>query len=441
MAERHTDDGRRKDDSTGETERQDGPTSASADGPTDGGNASSTAGGTKRRTFMKTVGAVAAFGGASTLMGRASAASFTPSPSGEVTVDPGEYTWDGSSLEIGSGDALVGGGSKGDVVVNLESGTMYGSVQGRLENIVVRGQNPQPQAGLDVHPGATIDGFVWPEGGQQDRDFCFYTPTGGSEGATIRNSAWAFMVNNGAYTDKMPMTFENCAAVNNNIAGIRVGHEEASGTTYVRNCLIAVTRDVPNDSTNSSNARGLRLRHSGHFVVENCYFVYRDVRGASNPIVFHDEAAGGTVEIRDCAFYNDAGGDLVRDKTGGEVDVTIEDCTVTGSGSSGIEPEYSGSGVSEDGSVSFPLPSQVTGYAAADEIEGVGEGIGPWDGSAQTVDQPSGDSSNSSSTSDDTTSTAADTTTDRSTTDNSTASTTTGDTPDWASGSCTPDDA
>ncbi len=342
--------------------------------------------------MMKAVGATAALGGLGALTGNVAAADVNL-PGGGVSIPAGEYEWDGSGLDAGSGEAIVGEGGAGDVVLNLESGTMDGSIEGRLENVVVRGANPESKSGIDLYPGATVDGFVWPEGGQQSEDRAFYTPDGGNDRLTIRNAAWGWMVNNGAYIDKPPVTMENCAAVNNNIANVRVGHRDGtdeSETTYIRNTLIAVTDDIENDDTNVPHSRGLRLRSPADLVVENCWFVYLDVDGAADLIELHDGAAGSTVTIRDCSFYNDSGGDLVRDKSGGQMDVTIENCTVAGSGSRNIEPAYSGSGVTEDDSVTFPFPSTVTGYAAADEIAGVGEGIGPWgNGPAEPTDDDS----------------------------------------------------
>jgi hypothetical protein len=361
---------------------QDGPT-------TDVSEADERTGRVGRRSVMKALGATAALGSLGALSGTVAAAPVDLS-GGDTTIPAGEYEWDGSGLDNDSGEAIVGEGSPGDVVLNLESGTMDGSIEGRLENVVVRGANYEAKSGINLYPGTTVDGFVWPEGGQQSEDRALYTPDGGNNRITVRNSAWGWMVNNGAYLDKPPVTMENCAAVNNNIANIRVGHRDGTDedeTTFVRNCLIAVTEDIPNDDTNSPNARGVRLRNPADLVIENCWFIYLDVDGTADLIELHDGAAGSTVEIRNCAFYNDSGGDLVRDKSDGQMDVTIENCTVTGSGSRTIEPDFDGSGVTEDDSVTFPLPSAVTGYAAADEIEGVGQGIGPWGGSAsQPID-------------------------------------------------------
>ncbi|NIB98554.1 twin-arginine translocation signal domain-containing protein [Halobacterium sp. R2-5] len=376
MAKRHTE----------RNDAQDDPNTDNAanDEATDGEHS------VNRRTFVKALGAATAVGGTANLVGNARAVSdlsSATSPDGEVTLDPGEYAW-GGGLDIGSGDALIGGGEKGDVVLNLESGTMDGSIEGSLENIVVRGSNPEAKSGINLYPGATVDGFVWPEGGQQSEDRALYTPDGGNDRLTLRNSAWGRMVNNGAYLDKPPVTIENCAAVNNNIANIRVGHRDGtdeSETTYIRNSLVAVTGDISSDSTNSPHARGIRLRHPAHLVIENCWIVFFDVDGTADLIELHDGAAGSTVEIRNCAFYNDSDGDLVRDKSGGQMDVTIEDCVVAGSGSRNIEPDYSGNGVVEDDSVDYPLPSEVTGYAAADEIEGFDPNVNPWDGSTATT--------------------------------------------------------
>ncbi|WP_336035046.1 right-handed parallel beta-helix repeat-containing protein [Halobacterium yunchengense] len=391
MANSHPDRDDVQDEPTSGDDTQAPPTGDDAhaqDGPTGEEDAQAAPTSLSRRSFAKALGAAAVFGAGSSVVGSASAVSDLDaalSPDGEVTLDPGEYDWDGSGFDIGSGDALVGGGEPGDVVLNLEGGTMDGGVEGRLENVVVRGANPESKSGLDVHPGATVDGFVWPEGGQQSEDRAMYSPNGGDERLTIRNSAWAWMANNGAYIDKPATTMENCAAVNNNIANVRVGHSDGTSedeTTYIRNTLVAVTEEVASDDTNSANARGIRLREPGNLVIENCWFVYLDVPGTADLVELHDGAAGSTVTIRDCVFYNDSDGDLVRDKSGGEMDVTIENCTVAGSGSTNVEPDYEGSGVEEVDEVSVPLPSEVTGYAAADEIEGVGEGVGPWDGEA-----------------------------------------------------------
>lgn len=378
MAKRHNADGAEKDDVTDRSVDNDAPTGAED-------------GGSSRRSVLKGVAAAAAaVGTVGGLPGGAAAQGELPlEPDGEVTLEPGEYTWDGSQIQIGPDAALVGGGSAGDVVLNLESGTMHGEIEGTLENVVVRGANPEAKAGLNVNPGATVDGFVWPEGGQQSEDRALYTPEGGDERLTIRNSAWGWMANNGAYIDKPPVTMENCAAVNNNIAGIRVGHRDGTSegqTTNVRNSLVAVTADIPSDDTNSPNARGIRVRAPGHIVIENCYFIYLDVNGPANPIEVHDEAAGATVEIRNCTFYNDTDQELLRDKSGGSADITVENCVAVGSGNLEMEgADVSESDLSADGDVSFPLPSDVTGNPAADEIKGVESGLGPWNGSVSVA--------------------------------------------------------
>lgn len=320
------------------------------------------------------------------IMGTASAATDGPTlealldRSGTVTVPPGTYAWDGDRLEVGGDETLVGGGTPGATVWQLEDGTMEGTIEGRFRNVVVRGANPAPKAGIDLLPGAEVDGFVWPEGGQQDEDRALYTPDGGDERVVVRRSAWAWMANNGAYLDKPAVTIDRCAAVNNNIAGIRVGHRDGTDEdrlTHVKNSLIAVTREVASDDTNSANARGLRIRHPCRVLVENCTFVYLDVPGTADLIEIHDEAAGAEVTIRNCTFYNDSPGKLVRDKADGDAQVTLEGCTVAGTGNREVEPDVEGSGLRES-PIAAPLPSQVTGYRAADAIDGVGPGIGPW---------------------------------------------------------------
>ncbi|SHH02908.1 hypothetical protein SAMN05443636_1667 [Halobaculum gomorrense] len=70
--------------------------------------------------------------------------------------------------------------------------------------------------------------------------------------------------------------------------------------------------------------------------------------------------------------------------------MTVENCTFQGSGSDRIEPDYHGNGI-VDGAPEFPLPSDVTGYAVSDEIDGIEPGVGPWgDGSVSVDSDPVG---------------------------------------------------
>lgn len=333
-----------------------------------------------RRGLLKSAGAAVALGTVGLLGKRVGAQSgeAITSADGSVTVPPGEYTWDGDGFDVSG--SLVGGGDPGDVVYNLEGGSMDGSVSGRVENIVVRGSNPESKAGVNLEPGCTVDGFIWPEGGQEDEDRAFYTPDGGDDRVTLRNSAWAFMSNNGAYLDKPPVLIENCASVNNNIAGIRVGHRDGTSgglTSYVRNTLIAATAEIPYDSTNSGNARGLRVRHPGTIVIENCYFLYLDVEGSGNLIEIEDEAAGSDVIIRNCTFYNESGGSIVADDSGGSVNITMEGCVAAGGGSYDVEG-VDDPGLTEVDDVTIPSPGAITGYSVANQIESVRPGVGPW---------------------------------------------------------------
>ena len=312
---------------------------------------------------------------------------------GEVAIRPGRYAWNGY-LDIGSdGHVYADGGPDTVTFVLDDDAETNGTIEGALENVVLEGVNSESKAGYDLHPGAYVDGFIWPGGGQQDEDRAFYTPDGGDERIVLRNSAWAWFVSDGAYCDKPPMTVENCASVNNNISGIRVGHRDGTpddATSYVRNCLIAATDDILNDSINSSNARGISVRHPGHIVIEGCYFLYRDVDGAGPLINLDDDAVGATVEIRDCVFYNDSGSHIVRDKSDGGIDVTVENCYVAGDGNREIEPDYDGSGLVEVDSVAIPTPAEVTGHESANYIDGPDYAAYPWSGDT-TVPDDGGD--------------------------------------------------
>jgi len=142
---------------TDETTENDSPSIESED-PT----------GSVRRDFLKaagTLGGLTALGafGSTALAANPTVASYLDQ-SGDVTIPAGSYDWHGSGISVSSGDTLRGDGNPGDVTWNLVEGTMDGYVEGTLSNIVVRGLNQQTKAGIDLYPGATIDGFVWPDG-------------------------------------------------------------------------------------------------------------------------------------------------------------------------------------------------------------------------------------------------------------------------------------
>ena len=139
-----------------------------------------------RREFLATASAV---GGAVALAGCSMFSRSRPSATVRdiprhavreiLQFPPGTYPWKGQPFHVKQDGELVGGGSKGDVVWKLDAGTMAGSVTGRLTNVVVRGHNHRSKAGIDLYPGSTVEGFVWPEGGQRSQDRAFYTPSGG----------------------------------------------------------------------------------------------------------------------------------------------------------------------------------------------------------------------------------------------------------------------
>ena len=321
-----------------------------------------------------------------------------------VVVPEGTYEWDGGGLDTGDGE-IIGAGDPGDVVFNLSSGaTMDGSVDngGTLSNIVVNGANGESKSGINTPPGATVDEFIWGAGGQQDEDRAFYSPDGGEERMTIRNSLWANLVSDGAYVDKPPVLVENCVSINNNVSGIRIGHRDGTpsdATSYVRNCLVACVDDIENDSINSSVGRGLRMRHPGHFVIENCWFVYlEESSGAANPVELHDEAEGSTVELRNCHFHNETSEAVFRVK-GDETQssLTVEDCTFSGGGSMEFEMDYDGNGLTVDDSVVVPYPSEITGVPQADDTPRFDPSAGPFDPDyespepSEPIDDGSGD--------------------------------------------------
>lgn len=284
----------------------------------------------------------------------------------EVTIPPGTYEWRGTGLTANS--KIVGGGDQGDVVLELVSGTMDGTVHGTLENIVVRGRNLASKAGIDHHPGGVIDGFCWPEGGNRDQDRAIYHPTGG-ERTVIRDTCVAGLANNGAYVDKSPVTVERSAFLNNNIANLRVGHADVDTTSksVIRDTLIAVTSS-PRVGVDAStqNPVGLRIRHPGRFVIENCWLVFTEDGSSADGLV---ELRGDDIEaeFRNTHFYNDSEAPLIAN-IGSNNSVTLTGCTATGSGRMSTAAIDSGSFTESDAPV--PLPSTVTGFPQADESYG-----------------------------------------------------------------------
>lgn len=297
-------------------------------------------------------------------------------------IPPGTYQWNGSGLN--ASNRLVGNGDTGDVVLELQSGSMSGSVRGSLENIVVRGLNHESKAGIDLYPGGEIDGFCWPDGGDKDQDRAIFHPNPGTR-TSIRNTCVAGMANNGAYVDKAPVTVENSAFLNNNIANLRVGHRAGSNreaTSYISNSLIAVTSSVRTGVENASqNPVGLRIRHPGQFVVENCWLVFTSGAPPADGII---ELRGDdiTAEFRNCHFYNDTKNDLILD-AGSNNRATLSNCTVSGSGKTDISVE-STSGSPTKTSVRVPAPSAITGFSEADESYGFDLTEHPFDSTGVT---------------------------------------------------------
>jgi len=361
------------------------------DGRTDGGSDRSAdeTGTSGRRTFLKTVGvaAAAAVAGGGTLASGALAANGSAdsylSQSGNVTVPKGTYNWSGTQFNVSSGDSFVGGGNPGDVVFDLQSGTFGGDNSGTIQNITVRGSNPSGKAELYLRPGSLTDGFVWPEGAQTGSSRAFKSPEtsySASAMATVRHAAVGYCGNNTGYCDYFPFTVENCVFANNNISNWRAGHaglsNPTSATTTIKNTTIAVTRSGNTDGSNSLNMRGLRVRQPGNVVVDGCYFVFKNVSGVGTPIELHS-GAGGDLTIKNSHFYVESGVGPIIDNSAG-YNITINDCTYdSAAGSLNVGASYSGNGFTAQ-SVTVPLPSEVTGMPAADDIVGIGPGETPW---------------------------------------------------------------
>jgi uncharacterized membrane protein YgcG len=298
-----------------------------------------------------------------------------------VVIPAGSYEWHGDDLDTGPG-SIVGNGNPGDVTFNITQGTLDGSVAGDLENIVVRGDNPSPKAGIDLEENGVIDGVALTGKQTELEDRAFYHPDGG-ERRYLRNAAWGWCASDGAYLDKAIQTVDSVFAANCNISHVRLGHRfgtDTEATSYLSNSVIALTRRPPyNNEVDAYYTRGLRLREPCNLVVENCYFVWYDVTGdGGNAVELHDEAAGATVEFTNCHWYTESDTDLINDKSGGNIDVTINDCTVAGPGNHDVGvSSYAGTGFTEQ-SVDVPMPSDITGIPQADDLDAINTDMPPF---------------------------------------------------------------
>lgn len=255
-----------------------------------------------------------------------------------VEIPTGTYVWDGGGLDFSAdNDVLVGLGNPGDVQWDLTGtfqGGMYGGDNVRWENVQINGDNPDPKAGIDVGSSSVMKNIYWLDGGQQSEDRFTYGGNAGGGRATIQNSLWGQMGNNGWYVDHIPATIENCVSVNNNVSGMRVGHADISNpngsTTYIRDSQIYVAQEPPTDGSNSSNGRGVRIREACDIVIDNCTFVYEDVNGASQPVVISDKVSGDVnLTVQNCDFVINSGSMPVEDESGNH-NVTVTNCRVAG---------------------------------------------------------------------------------------------------------------
>lgn len=294
-------------------------------------------------------------------------------PGAAVVVPLADYRWDGEGLDP-EGGTLVGTRENGEqTTLRVGDGArVHGWFEDcEVRNLTVAGENGRSKAGFYLAGGATVSGVVWVDGARRDEDRAFYTPSGVDAPNRLVGCCWARAMNNGAYVDKAPATFVRCAALNNNIAGIRVGDRAGvGGETVLDRCLVACTERPPENERGLTNARGLRLRQEGHVTVRDSWFVYAD--GYGSCVEIHDGAVGDSslTFAGRIHFHREGGGRLIDDKTGGAVPVRWDDATVTVSGDGDYDwrgcepPEWTEIPASEAG---VPTPSALTGVARADD--------------------------------------------------------------------------
>jgi len=231
----------------------------------------------------------------------------------DMVVDPGTYQWDGSGRTF-DGIILYGKGNPGDVVLEVQPGsTVDGEWPngGGIVNIRIRGVSDTSKAGWDIHDNTHVERYIYMDGGPKaPEDRHFYTP-GGSQTATVTQSAWYGAVNNGAYTDSNPMDYSYCVAQDNNIANIRIG---SGGDDYVSDTVIAIIDGVESDGSNSPNCRGLRVRQPTTAHVTRTLFDWRDATGAASPISCHE--SNTDLDLDHVVIYNETSNPAIRDKAG-----------------------------------------------------------------------------------------------------------------------------
>ena len=270
----------------------------------------------------------------------------------DMSIDPGTYVWDGNGPDL-NGITLYGKGNPGDVVLEVQDGSTFsgdGRNGGGYVNIRTTGTGfDDSKSGMNIGNGSRIRLFVHRDGLYADEDRFFYTPDGGGDRNEITQSSWVGSPSDGAYTDKPLMTFRHCVAENNNISQYRTGHRDGTdvdaGNDYMYDSICAVTDTVPNDSINSKNARGLRIRHPLlEMHVVRSLFDYRDFDGASGLIVWDDDATAGELHLDRCVFYNEGPGDLINDQWG-DLDIILDgDVVIGGPGNMSFEGNVSGPG-------------------------------------------------------------------------------------------------
>lgn len=289
-----------------------------------------------------------------------------------VTVEPGTYTWDEESIEIPDHSAVRSSSNTEHVTLELGTTMQITLEDGAiLDGFHVSGSNPEPKAGIDLGEGVDLHRFVWPEGGNQPEDRAIYAP-GHSTPAVVTYSLWANMGNNGAYTDNGPVRYTRCAAINNNIAGMRTGAADAddpyADESVVRDCLVACLSEPPTDGGNSSNGRGIRAREPGVLVIDGGWFVYEGDYG--NPVEIEDDLKGSDSVVRirnEPHFVVPEGTTLISDETDGDIEYDIQSAVTVPPGMADkVDPGIDGLEVKE-ADKAVPTPGAVVELSEVDE--------------------------------------------------------------------------
>lgn len=302
---------------------------------------SDSATGIDRRTCLRLAGSAAAVFGVTTLSGSALGATTVNLgdeglsegdvidpyleehfvDGNEVHVPEGTYQWEGDGFGETANASLIGDGAgavldTGDGFYLSEnivatSGTVH--IKNLTHKGEVDGSDYWSRIGVWAESGATLvfENFNRPDGAAPDTDHGgFYVPDNHEGELLFKCCHVEGFSNNGLYGSSANgvVGVEGGLWRNNNVASIRLG----SDGSYVRGSTIVHDEPIPTDSGGGNNGRGIWIRESGSNIqIDDCDITFRDVDGATGPILMHGDASSSTGSITNVRIRNEGDDDAI----------------------------------------------------------------------------------------------------------------------------------